>query len=802
MTDTTSSIEQLRLQLLANGYSPIRNRDKRTFMKDWPSKEITPDVIHSWTRMSRDKATGLRIEDGLAAIDFDIDDPIMDEIADAVLDLIPELGNPDAPLLVRRGKGKKEAWFVRTADLFGRIHSAGWTPPGRSADDAVFRVEVFGGGSARQFGAFGPHTVGEDGVATVSYRWDDASPADTPKQQLPLLTKAQFHQIADLVDTMLAKAGWTKMMRSANGEDRAERVYDLNDEMQFELLDGDEVSLSELRELAAGAGDGNLRCSASWLEGPSAVNRTRCLVSLTRTGYVAIYETASGVTHIEAVGQPRDYDLDIDRVAERLKELEQSRRNKISSEDDAVTAAAKLLNTHAYCPYQMNCVVPIWTTDVEDGINMPSFRTLMMPNRTEEVGPRGGRVFISPVDLWAASPQRQTVAGIRLRPDMPRPLFDEHGKKWINAYTPPAHDKREGGVTFPGWRFLENLLPKDSEREWFLRWLSYKLRNPHIPGPAVIMLAEDFGTGRGTLGVLIGKLFGERYIRTLPFAAFTGRTSQSQYNEWSVGALVVMVNESSESEGSAYQTKHNTYEHLKELIDPRPMVREIFVKTRSNYRAVSPASYIIATNNEDAIPLPADDRRFAVLTNGRPQDQDYWNEINAWMSREENVAAFYHELMQIDTSAYSPFDLPPKTSGKRAMAEAARSDLDRSIDVAISSLLSDVVVMEQLVPLVQRVAEQENWYMPDLAPSKLRATIQKAAAKQLYKVGERGGHNERLSIKTSRYYVWARTADAAAKYGRVSQDELRRDVLRNGAPDGEGGLTKLALLARKQPDND
>lgn len=801
MNDTTSSIEQLRLQLLANNYSPIRNRDKRTFCRDWPSLDITPEVIKSWSRMSRDKATGLRIEDGLAAIDIDIDDPIIDDIADAILDLVPELGDPNAPLLVRKGKGRKEAWFVRTADIFGRIHSAGWTPPGRSADDAVFRVEIFGGGSARQFGAFGSHTVSDSGEVLIEYQWVDRSPADTPKQQLPLLTKSQFHAIADLVDRMLLAAGWTKVLRSAAGGDSTERVYDLTNDMEFDLLDGDTVTMAQLKELVVG--EEHVRCSASWLEGESAVNRSRCLVSLTRAGYLAIFETASGVTHVEAAGQPRDFNLEIDRIAEKLAELSEKRRNKVQPADDAVVAATKLLATYAFCPNQPAApAVPIWTTEVDAGINMAMFRTLMLPNCTDEVGPRGGRVRINPVDLWASSDRRVTVGGIRLRPDMPRPLFkDEAGVSWVNAYAPPAHDA-EGGTALPGWRFLENLLPKDSEREWFLKWLAYKLRNPHIPGPAVIMLAEDFGTGRGTLGVLIGKLFGPRYVRSLPFSIFAGKTYQSQYNEWAVGALVVVVSESSESDGSTYQTKHNTYEHLKEIVDPRPTEREVVVKTRGNYRAISPASYIIATNNEDAIPLPADDRRFAVLTNGRPQDMDYWNEINAWMDREENIAAFHRELMLIDTKDYSPFAVPPKSAGKRNMVEASRSDLDRALEVAIASLQSDVVVMEQLVPLVQRVADQESWYLPDLPISKLRSVIHKAAAKLLYKVGERGGHNERLMVEKKRYYVWARTSHAADKYARASQDDVRRDVLRNGSPTGEGGLSKLALLARKQPDND
>jgi hypothetical protein len=147
-------ITSLRLRLLENGYTPIRNRDKRTFMKAWPTAEITPEEIARWERkFPQDTATGLRLEDGLAVIDFDIDDPIMKDIANAVLDAVPALADQRVPLPVRFGKGSKEAWFVRVDHPFGRLHSRAWLRPGTGPDEGAHRVEVFGGASPRQFGA-------------------------------------------------------------------------------------------------------------------------------------------------------------------------------------------------------------------------------------------------------------------------------------------------------------------------------------------------------------------------------------------------------------------------------------------------------------------------------------------------------------------------------------------------------------------------------------------------------------------------------------------------------------------------
>jgi hypothetical protein len=140
-----------------------------------------------------------------------------------------------------------------------------------------------------------------------------------------------------------------------------------------------------------------------------------------------------------------------------------------------------------------------------------------------EVGPRGGITRINPVDLWTSNDTRVVVRGLRMRPDQPRPTYTENGETYVNIYAPPTHDA-EGGSPAGGQLLLEQLLPNAFERQWFTRWLAFKLRFPHIPGPGVVMVARSFGTGRGTLAELVERLFGPRYVRQLPFSLFAGKT--------------------------------------------------------------------------------------------------------------------------------------------------------------------------------------------------------------------------------------------------------------------------------------
>lgn len=796
-----NDIEQLRLQLLANGYSLTRNHDKRTFQKGWPTTVVDAVEVARWARrFSRDRGTGIKVCDGLAVIDLDINDEVMvNRIADRVFEEVPILGDPATPLLVRRGKGFKEAWFVATDETFSRIHSRAWLAPGTVADDGAHRVEIFGGGSPRQFGSFGPHTLSDDGEVLVSYSWVDQSPADVPLDALPVLTKKDFFAVADIVERELEAAGWSIVPRSTAGENEASRVFDLNDEMEFDTNTGEHLTLELLRALAASYPEGTppLRCAANFIEGPDAKRTDRCIVSLTASGHVAVWESASGVTHVEAAAKPKDYGPEINRIAERLKEIDIKRRNKVAASDGAAVAATKLLETYAFCPYQQLGIVPLYTESEEACMMMAAFRTAMLPNCDEEIGPRGGVTKINPVDIWASSERRITVRGLRMRPDQPRPVYEEGGGKWVNTYAPPLLDA-EGGSPDAGVAFLEYLLPNEDERTWFVQWLAHKLRRPWIPGPAVVMVARRQGTGRGTLGGILGRLFGAPYVSTIPFSIFAGKSYQSQYDDWGATSLVVLVSESNEKgSGSAYANKQDTYEHLKEKVEVEFCDRTYVVKGGKMLRAKHCTSYIIATNNPDALPIPAEDRRFGVLANGDPHpDPDFFVKIREWAADDANIAAFARWLGEVDLSDYSPFVAPLMTEAKQAMVDLGGSDIDRGYELAIAALVSQVYTSGQIVALM-RAAEHEY----DLEyPPQWQVVAKRIAVRQGYRVGVPKGTNWQPMVGGKRCAVYAVSSQVAAHW--KSHPGLRDEVLKNGEPGKEGpGSNVVSLVARLKKPN-
>src|SRR5262245_24237363 len=143
--------------------------------------------------------------------------------------------------------------------------------------------------------------------------------------------------------------------------------------------------------------------------------------------------------------------------------------------------------------------------------SLASLRGFMQPYGLVSEGPRGGTKIVSVVDDWIRHPLRVHIDKVQTRFDRPRPTFVEDGVTVFNRYWPPAHPTSGGEIkTFEA--FFARLIPDDTEREWMWNYLAHKTHKPWVPMIAVIMVAEEFGTGRGTLFDILELLFGEDYV--------------------------------------------------------------------------------------------------------------------------------------------------------------------------------------------------------------------------------------------------------------------------------------------------
>lgn len=432
---------------------------------------------------------------------------------------------------------------------------------------------------------------------------------------------------------------------------------------------------------------------------------------------------------------------------------------------------ADLVERFGFCPTRTRPVVPLVTTDPNAGMTFENFKK----DHARFTIERGS----NPADAWLYDHARISVEGLQMRPDRPRPRFTESGAVFVNTYNPPDHSQ-EGGDIAVGLRFFEHLLPDPLEREWLLRWLAFKLRHPEIPGPGVVMVAHGVhGTGRGSLtNALLPALFGSQYVKKVELSDLTGRDGQGAFNEFASDSVIVTVDEASD-EGTSprYAQRRRAYDALKSLVEPAPRRIRIRRKYGTIGDETTNTSYLICTNHRDAIAIPHDDRRFAILSNGVRMPDAFRFEFHAWVSDPANVAAFARYLNGLDIGNYSPFNDPISTEAKDDMADAALSDVDRAIADVLSDdeyLPAQCFTVGQLTEMIRQKQPWQDWRFPE----EWEAIARKAITNVAFRVGVRNGTNWTIAHdQKAKVAVYARTAQMATHW-RTRQG-LSEEVKKN-----------------------
>lgn len=351
-------------QLCNGGYSPFLTVDKRCAFWGWPTFQPTAEALSRASRAKqfildengpesrfngrlgarengwrcRPQAVALRLDNALAVIDFDVDHPIIDIVADRVLKAVPALR--DAP--VRFGGGCKEGWFCRAgpdADFF-RIPNTLWCAAGSDplADTVkTHQVEIFGGGGRvtladgsckkpkKYFAAFGAHTFDPStGSIERAYAWaEDYSPANTPLKRLPELSMADFRTISDTADAVFVEHGWHAMPRRGGGGSLSGRmtpIYDL-----VEGMDIDGYRLSDLYQMAERGQIGpGIRIQISpvpWLR-KSSKSGASCCITVTAKGVPCVVDWQENALHLPVTLARTEIDS---LIAEKLRKLSQGK---------------------------------------------------------------------------------------------------------------------------------------------------------------------------------------------------------------------------------------------------------------------------------------------------------------------------------------------------------------------------------------------------------------------------------------------------------------------------------------------
>jgi hypothetical protein len=366
----------------------------------------------------------------------------------------------------------------------------------------------------------------------------------------------------------------------------------------------------------------------------------------------------------------------------------------------------------------------------------------------------------SPAKDWMTSTARISIRREEMRSDRPRPTFTEDGYNIFNRYRPPVH-LTTGGDTAAFKSFLEHLLPDEKERRWYWHRLAHKVRRPWVPMTGVIMMAEAFGSGRGTMFDILELLFGKEYVVPCTFGELTGRSAGARFNARMADALFLIVNEAVAEDGHQQAQRRLDYESLKNFIEPSPTARRRFeAKGQHAYAQASSATLDIATNHRDAVKLPWDDRRLEVVTCGGRMTEKQTKDIRAWMVDPANIGALYRELLAapaVPTAEFNPFGEPPPFAGRLEMIGMGRSRLEDAYDAAIEALEGcPLFTMTQAQKLIGYIGAHSGGDWSDRA----RHTV----AKNAYRLRERGEPDNRIRYRKRLEILYSRTRAEQRKW--------------------------------------
>ena len=270
-------------------------------------KGTAVERVARWEQRFDAPTTGVRIEDGLVALDFDIEDEdMMDRLLAALAEIAPDV-YAKAPR--RYGGGRFEvALFARLAEgeeLFVRLAS-------RKYNEEEHCLEAFGGDKrdgrcTRQFTIYGPHSFNDDGTVAREYRWATDRPAlhEVDFKNLPVITRVQVAALLDKFDAFALAAGWQPVVPELNNTNPG-AVYDITDQTRFDTNRGGcQISYDELVTEFEIHGEG-LRVSSNFMpkRGPSG-DTERCWVcDNNRHGCVAVYVYGDAAVHYPVEFEP------------------------------------------------------------------------------------------------------------------------------------------------------------------------------------------------------------------------------------------------------------------------------------------------------------------------------------------------------------------------------------------------------------------------------------------------------------------------------------------------------------------
>jgi len=674
----------------------------------WTTVEITPALLNDWARAAPEgQGVGIRCGE-VVAIDVDVYD---EEVAQKVYDFIQSRFGCE--LVVRVGQAPKFLIPCRTDETIRKMYTATYS----DVFGVDHRVEFLGKG--QQFVAYHKHPKTQE-----EYFYDSAkSLHEVGVSDLPTIDADFIQELIRHFDTIIPDDWEKKHSGNAASQDNndpfagvATKADYTEDETisMMTTLPNDNLDYDSFLNVGMALHhqfDGSHEGFELWDNwgAKSAKNNTEL------NSYK--WDSFGNNTSLNPVTLATVIKLSNELA---VKEVKKEIVGDVPVPEEAFELKG-FLTRYAYMP-EDNQVLDLKRPIEYSLIKVDSFKNLTANRRTSVPAPTNAdpdkEKLVPTWQLWLTNENRMTVEGTTYSPGADKRIVKARdGRLLANMAHFPEHSKTADEDLSPFLSHMSYLIPDEKQREWFMGWLAFNVQKPETRCKVTpLHVSTAHRTGRGWVVKLIESLLGVWNVSKIKMDAACGEGSKGQYDDHLHRTLVCCI-----EEVKATDKRYSVSDNLRDILtEPRLNVN---LKYGGKATIDVFTNFFWMSNHEDAVVLPAEDKRIHVIEGPREaRTKEYYDFLYQWLDEPENVASVWNYLKTI------PFDdfewtVAPDTPARDKMIEFTMTSTEDAFTTWLKNVKEDWVMFDDIRYQVGDIAQKEG--IDDLmSASQLRKLLQ------------------------------------------------------------------------------
>ncbi|EBP0013168.1 bifunctional DNA primase/polymerase [Salmonella enterica] len=321
-------------------------------------------------------------------------------------------------------------------------------------------------------------------------------------------------------------------------------------------------------------------------------------------------------------------------------------------------------------------------------MSMSAFKNLMAPYTRLHIGKKGKEEHIPASKVWIEHRDKQVAESTGYKPGAGRIIERHDGRFEINEFYMPEHPNTGDTSKLPGFlNHMHYLVPDAWQREFFIARLGWMVQRPERRCPiSILHVATAHGTGRGWVSQLMERVLG-------PWNCSRTRMNilcKNEYHDYLYHTLLCTIDEVKEND-----RRYEVNDKIRDVLtEPRFEVNCKYGKklTRDIY-----TGFLFYTNHFDALALPEEDRRIAVL--GGPEfaaSEEHYTSLYSALNDSDFIAQVYWYLMGVDLSRFN-WQRAPETKERQLMIESNKSDVETVLVDILNNPPAPAMTYQQIV---------------------------------------------------------------------------------------------------------